>query len=53
MDETKILQAKVKKWDDKTDPTAKLDDYQLSVINQIEDIFTNCLKIKKVCDFNF
>jgi hypothetical protein len=50
MEESKNLQAKVKKWDDKSDPTAKLDDFQLSIINQIEDIYANSLKIKKVCE---
>lgn len=46
MDNLKVLHAKVKKWDDKTDPLAKLDDFQLSIISQIEEINANSLKIK-------
>lgn len=46
MDNIKELHAKVKKWDDKTDPMAKLDDFQLSIINQIEEINSNSLKVK-------
>ncbi|XP_070507718.1 conserved oligomeric Golgi complex subunit 3 [Chironomus tepperi] len=46
MDNIKVLHAKVKKWDDKEDPLAKLDDFQLSIINQIEEINSNSLKIK-------
>lgn len=49
MEENKItIQAKIKKWDDKIDPLAKLDDFQLSLINQIEEIHANNLKLKKV-----
>ena len=46
MENMKALHAKVKKWDDKADPLAKLDDFQLSIINQIEEINSNSLKIK-------
>lgn len=46
MDDVKVLHAKVKKWDDKVDPLAKLDDFQQSIISQIEEL--NSLKIQKV-----
>lgn len=53
MDDLKVLHAKVKKWDDKNDPLAKLDDYQLSIIGQIEDINAELLKINKVIIASF
>jgi hypothetical protein len=49
--ELKLLQAKIKKWDDKEDPLAELDDYQLSIINEIEELSTKS-KIK-VCGIFF
>ena len=39
---------RIKKWDDKSDPLAKLDDFQLDVINQIEELTTQTTKLKKV-----
>lgn len=42
--ELKQLQAKIKKWDDKEDPLAKLDDIQLDIINKIEELNTKILK---------
>lgn len=46
--ELKQLQAKIKKWDDKEDPLAELDDFQISIINQIEELNTK-IKNEKVC----
>lgn len=48
MDDIKVLHAKVKKWDDKADPLAKLDEFQLSIISRIEEINADSLKSHKV-----
>lgn len=44
--ELKQLQAQIKKWDDKEDPLAGLDDFQIDVINNLEDLNA---KFKVVC----
>lgn len=38
--ELKHLQSKIKMWDNKEDPLAVLDDFQISIINEIEEINT-------------
>lgn len=50
--ELKQLQLKIKKWDDRVDPLAKLDDFQLDLINQIEELNTKT-SVKKVFLINF
>lgn len=50
--ELKQLQLKIKKWDDRVDPLAKLDDFQLDIINQIEELNTKT-SVKKVILINF
>lgn len=50
--ELKQLQLKIKKWDDRVDPLAKLDDFQLDIINQIEELNTKT-SVKKVFLINF
>lgn len=50
--ELKQLQIKIKKWDDKVDPLAKLDDFQLDIINQIEELNTKT-SVKKVINLIF
>lgn len=44
--ELKQLQGKIKKWDDKEDALAELDDVQIDIIHKIEELNT---KIQKVC----
>lgn len=50
--ELKQLQAKIKQWDDKVDPLAKLDDFQLDILNQIEELNTK-IQVKKVNEIFF
>lgn len=46
--ESRKIQNKILKWDDKESPLAKLDDLQIDVINQIEELNTKAKFYKKV-----
>jgi hypothetical protein len=46
--ESRKIQNKILKWDDKDSPLAKLGDLQLDVINEIEELNTKAkLKVNK------
>lgn len=47
-EEMKVLQQRIKKWDDKENPLAKLDDLQLDIIKQIEEANSKTSKVIRV-----
>lgn len=46
--ESKKIQSKILKWDDKENPLAKLADEQVSAINEIEELNTKAKSVQKV-----
>ena len=46
--ESRKVQNRILKWDDKENPLAKLGDHQISIINEIEELNTKAKTVKKV-----